>query len=279
MGVSWPFWPHFPAFFAGLGAAWYRFNIVIRGRILVIDGDEWLGRLLARVLQEKGFVTDFCDEARSGFQKACDTLPDGVVCSVVLPDIDGFWVARRIRTEGGAVSKTPILLVGDLADKEARIQGLQVGADAVLERPITNEEIVAQIDALVSMARRFKTEAPDSEHAPSLAAAFRGDLSNFPLASVLMMLEMERRTGSLEVVSGSNKRAQLTLSAGLFANTELGGEARTALEVLREVLSWRSGRFAFRPRDAGSVPPPRGSVGALVLEAMRLEDERNNAAS
>ena len=111
--------------------------------------------------------------------------------------------------------------------------------------------------------------------APSLAAAFRGDLSNFPLASVLMMLEMERRTGVLEVVSGSERRAQLSIVTGLFAKTEIAGESKGALEVLREVLSWRTGRFAFRPRDAGASQPPHGSVGALVLEAMRLEDERN----
>ncbi len=264
--------------FAVSRAAWYRFDNVIRGRILVIDGDEWLGRLLARALQEKGFTTDFCDEAQSGFQRACDTIPDGIVCSIVLPDIDGFWVARRIRTEVGPVSKTPLLLVGDIADKEARLQGLQVGADVLLERPVTNEELVAQIDALVSMARRFRIDIPDDQSAPSLAAAFRGDLSNFPLASVLMMLEMERRTGSLEVVSSGGKRAMLVLSAGLFAATEISGESCPPLEVLREVLAWRSGRFAFRPRDAGSLPPARGSVGALVLEAMRLEDERNAAS-
>lgn len=245
---------------------------------MVVDGDEWLGRMLARVLHEKGFATDFCDDARSGFQKTCETVPDCVVCSVVLPDIDGFWVARRIRTEPGAVSKTPILLVGDIADREARIQGLQVGADCLLERPVSNEEIVAQVDALVSMARRFHEKHDSEQSAPSLAAAFRGDLSNFPLASVLMMLEMERRTGSLEVVSSGGKRAMLVLSTGLFASTDIGGESRPPVEVLREVLSWRSGRFAFRPRDAGSLPPPRGSVGALVLEAMRLEDELNAAS-
>jgi CheY-like chemotaxis protein len=249
---------------------------VIRGRILVIDGDEWLARSLARGLLEKGFVVDFCDGARRGFQKACDTMPDCVVCSVVLPDIDGFWVVRRIRTEGGAVAKSPILLVGDIVDREARIQGLQVGADCLLERPVSNEEIVAQVEALVAMARRYDDKVPDSDRsAPSLAAAFRGDLSNFPLASILMMLEMERRTGSLEVVSGSGTAAVLALSTGLFASTEIGGESLPALEVLKRVLSWRSGRFAFRPRDVGSLPPPRGSIGALVLEAMRLEDERN----
>lgn len=244
----------------------------------MIDGDEWLGRLLGRALQEKGFATDFCEDARSGFQKACETVPDCIVCSIVLPDIDGFWVARRIRTEAGPIAKSPILLVGDIADREARIQGLQVGGDCLLERPVSNEEIVAQVEALVAMARRFY-EKSDSEHStPSLAAAFRGDLSNFPLASVLMMLEMERRTGSLEVVSSSGKRAILVLSTGLFANTEIGGDVRPPLEVLKEVLSWRSGRFAFRPRDVGSLPPPRGSIGALVLEAMRLEDERNAAS-
>jgi two-component system, OmpR family, response regulator len=251
---------------------------VFRGRILIIDGDEWLARVLGRALEERGFAMDFCDDARSGFQKACETLPDCVVCSLVLPDIDGFWVARRIRTEAGTVAKTPILLVGDIADREARIQGLHVGADCLLERPVSNEEIVAQVDALVAMARRFH-EKRDSEHsAPSLAAAFRGDLSNFPLASVLMMLEMERRTGSLEVISSSGTRAMLVLSTGLFASTEIGGVALPALDVLKDVLSWRSGRFAFRPREVGSIPPARGSIGALVLEAMRLEDERNAAS-
>ena len=245
----------------------------------MIDGDEWLGPLLVRLLQEKGFMADFRDEARAGLQRACDSLPDAVVCSVVLPDVDGFWVARRLRTEVGPVSKTPLVLVSDAEDKDARIQGLQVGADVLLERPVSNEEIVAQVEALISMARRFLPEVPDEQSATSLAAAFRGDLSNFPLASVLMMLEMERRTGTLEVISGSNTRALLVLSTGLFANTELRGEALPAIDVLREVLGWRTGRFAFRPRDVASLPPPRGSIGALVLEVMRLEDERKNAAS
>ncbi|MBS2015368.1 MAG: response regulator [Deltaproteobacteria bacterium] len=253
---------------------------MIRGRILVIDGDEWLGHLLSRHLQEKGFTCEVAESARDGFTKAIASIPDCIVCAVNLPDIDGFWVARRIRTEGGVVSRVPLVLVGDLADKEARVQGLHVGADVVLERPISNEELVAQVDAMVSMARRYlgePEEAGDSNR-PSLAAAFRGDLATFPLASILMMLEMERRTGNLDVVSSGGKRASFVITTGLFASTEIGGASTPALEALREVLSWRAGRFAFRPRDVGSLPPPRGSVGALVLEAMRLEDEKKHAA-
>lgn len=253
---------------------------MIRGRILVIDGDEWLGHLLGRHLQEKGFTPEVCENARDGYQRALATVPDCIVCAVTLPDIDGFWVARRVRTEGGVVSKVPFVLIGDLADKEARVQGLHVGADVVLEKPITNDEIVAQVDALVAMARRYLGEPEEGGDSarPSLAAAFRGDLATFPLASILMMLEMERRTGTLDVVSSGGKRAAFVITTGLFASTEVSGSATPALEALREVLSWRAGRFAFRPRDVGSLPPPRGSVGALVLEAMRLEDEKKHAA-
>lgn len=257
-----------------------RFSNVIRGRILVIDGDEWVALLLARVLEEKGYVVDVCGDAKTGFSKACDTVPDAIVCSLELPDIDGLWVVRRLRTEGGPIAKAPIVLVGELADREARLQGFHVGADAVLEKPVTNEEVVAQVDALIAMSKRMSTSRESlDESAPSLAAAFRGDLTAFPLASILMMLEMERRTGTLEVVSGDGKRAMLVLTTGLFATTEVDGAPMVALEALREVLSWRTGRFAFRPREVGSLPPPRGSVGALVLEAMRLEDERKHRAS
>lgn len=249
-----------------------------RGRILLIDGDEWLGRLLGRIFQEKDFAADFCEDARSGLESAFKSPPDAIVCSVVLPDIDGFWVARRIRTEGGQVTRVPIVLLSDARDAQVRMQGLQVGADVVMERPVGNDEIVAQVEALLELQKRTRLAEPAESDpaAPSIAnAAFRGDLSNFPLASVLMMLEMERRTGTLEVVSGSGQRALLVLSTGLFASTELDGQVRSPLEALREVLGWRSGRFAFRTRDVGSLPPARGSVAAVVLEAMRLEDERN----
>ena len=248
---------------------------MIRGRVLVIDGDEWTSNVLVRALREKGYVVDSSDEAVAGFRKACEApVPECIVLTPELPDIDGTWVARKIRTEAGPISKVPILFVGDVTDRSVRTRTLNVGADVFLARPISNDEVVAQIDALIAMAHRHNgKEADGSPASMSSAAAIRGDLSAFPLASLLMMFEMERRSGLIEVVSVSGKRASLTLTAGLFASTEVAGAQRPALEVLREVLSWRAGRFSFQPRESGMLPAPRASVGALVLEAMRLEDE------
>ncbi len=256
---------------------------MIRGRVLVIDADEWTSNLLKRELANKGYEVDVCGTARDGFDKACHTVPDCVVSALDLPDIDGLWVARRIRTEGGPVSRVPLVVVSEASDKETRVQTLNVGADVFLDRPVSNDEIVAQVDALVAMARRFRPQSmvageEASSAPPSLTVAFRGDLSSFPLASILMMLELERRTGTLEVSSGSGTKAILNISSGLFASSEVDETAQAPIEVLRKVLSWRSGRFVFRPREVTSLPPPRGSVGALVLEAMRLDDEQRPAA-
>jgi DNA-binding response OmpR family regulator len=221
---------------------------VIPTRVLVIDGDAPAGEALGETLRARGYTVDICSGAREGFQKACENPPDCVVCTPELPDIDGLWVARRIRTEAQSIWKVPFLFVGDVTDGSIRTQALGVGVDVFLARPpATNEEIAAQVDALVAMARRLDNEeaAPSST---SLNAAIRGDLSAFPLASMLMMFEMERRSGTVAVVAESGKRAILTISSGLFATTDIDGKSGTALEVLTEVLSWRAGRFSFQPR-------------------------------
>lgn len=239
----------------------------------MIYGDEWFGKVLCDDLRERGFIADVCTEARAGFRKACETPWDCIVCSPDLPDIDGLWVARRVRTEAGAIAKVPILFLGDLTDPNERTQALGVGVDVFLARPPASlDDVAAQVGALIAMARRLDTE----QAAPSAtmqAAAIRGDLSAFPLASMLMMLEMERRSGTMQVVAQSGRRAVLTISHGLFASTEIGGQQRPAIECLREVLSWRAGRFSFASAESGTLPEPRASVGAVVLEAMRLEDE------
>lgn len=247
----------------------------------MIDGDEATSGPLVRALQGRGYEVDVRGEAREGFSRACESIPDAVVCALDLPDIDGFWVARRIRTEGGFVAKTPFMFVAE-GDRESRVQGLSVGADVFVARPVTDDEIVAQVDALIALVRRLRRDSilmdETASGPPSMAAAFRGDIGTFPIASILMMLELERRTGTLDIVSPSGTRATFSLNQGLFAETALSGQTLPPIEALRQVLGWRAGKFAFRPREIGSVPPPRGSVGAMVLEAMRLDDEEAHAA-
>ena len=247
-----------------------------KGRILIIEQDEWESTLLAKFLGEAGYEVHVAGEARLGFDKVRELQPDCILCDVNLPDIDGFWVARRVRTEPTPVATAPFLFLTDADDHESRLQGLNVGADVYLTRPFRNEEVVAQVGALFDMANRlrkqresFSSEGPIS----TTGAAFQGDIAQMSVATVLTLLELERRSGHLKVRSDIGRIALLELNEGSLAGATLDDKAAEPTLVLRETLRWKKGRFTFRSAEMVAQPGTRQTIGGLLIEAMRLEDE------
>ncbi len=247
-----------------------------KGRILIIEQDEWESTLLAKFLGEAGYEVHVAGEARLGFDKVRELQPDCILCDVNLPDIDGFWVARRVRTEPSPVATAPFLFLTDADDHESRLQGLNVGADVYLTRPFRNEEVVAQVGALFDMANRlrkqresFSSEGPIS----TTGAAFQGDIAQMSVATVLTLLELERRSGHLKVRSDIGRIAMLELNEGSLAGATLDDQAAEPTLVLRETLRWKKGRFTFRSAEMVALGGTRQTIGGLLIEAMRLEDE------
>lgn len=255
-----------------------------KGRVLIIEADEWLSAMLGKFLGDAGYVVDFATGAKQGFDKVRELSPDCILCDVTLPDIDGFWVARRVRTEPTAVATTPFLFLTEPDDSESRLQGLHVGADLYLNKPLRHEEVVAQVGALIDMANRLKkqrdrltSDAPDSHR----GSALRGDLAQVSLSTVLTLLEIERRSGKLKVSGEAGRRGQIDLGDGKFVAARVDGMRGPPSALLRELLRWKVGSFAFKPDplqpkpDPAQAKPPSGrqSLTGLLLEASRLEDE------
>lgn len=276
--------------------------------MLVIEDDEWVSRLLTNAIRDAGYDVVACSTAKEGFETACSEEPSCIICDIELPDGDGFWVARNIRTQPTRVSVTPFIFLSGLDDPQSRMVGYQVGGDIYITKPFRIQEVVAQIEALVQMAARMR-HRHDSIHnvqhtdaqlvddlnsqidAPVQSAtsetlslrdiqktsevavtAIEGDLSQMSIATVLTVLEMERRTGLFEVVS-KKRRAQLEIASGAVVQGTVGGTRVSALTTLRTMLGWTVGRFSFTPLPAREAPPNRKSIGAFLLEAVRLEDE------
>lgn len=231
--------------------------------------------LLGKVLREAGYEVEVASEARSGFDRVRALEPDCIVCGVSLPDIDGFWVARRVRAEAGAVSATPFLFLIDEQDLAGRLHGLNVGGDLFLTKPFRNEEAVAQVGALIGMAKRLKAATrPPSDAPPSSVGAtvLQGDLAELSVSTVLTLLELERRTGRLRARDGNGRTALLELIDGAFVRAELDDAPADPTRALRTILAFDAGSFHFRAKPIHSLVPGQ-SLSALLLEAMRLEDE------
>ncbi len=244
-----------------------------RERVLVIDEDEWESALLRRVLVEGGYEVEVEAAARPGFERAKAWLPDCIVCDVALPDIDGLWVARMVRLDATPLASTPFVFLAKDLDKDSRLQGFNVGADVFIHKPFRVEEVVAQVGALIGMARRMADRTsfgPVSSRSPPV---MRGDLGQLDLSTVLTLLEMERRTGLLKVRTDGGETIGFELVDGALARATHDGQEGDATALFRAVFSWKQGRFWFRAKPVVAGPRPASAIGPLLLEAMRLMDE------
>ena len=249
-----------------------------KGSTFIIEADEWLTTLVSKFLVDAGYTTQVATTARSGYDEALARQPACVLCDVVLPDIDGYWVTRRIRAEKTKLAGTPILLLSQKEDHAARVEGLALGADVFLTPPFRYDEVIAQVDALIGMAARLRSRR-DSFHSDLPTAggpsALNGDISQISVPTFLTMLEMERRTGCVRIQASGTPTIILELVEGTIVHAQSGGSGREPLETMRDVVAWKKGKYSFESKQIELAGRTQRRIGMLLLEAIRLNDEQH----
>jgi len=120
-------------------------------RVLLVEDEPHAAQVLAKGLREQAYAVDVARDGRSAVQQADGTDYDAIVLDVMLPVKDGFAVCRALRRAGHTV---PILMVTARDAIEARIEGLDAGADDYLVKPYDFGELVARLRALIRRGRR-----------------------------------------------------------------------------------------------------------------------------
>ena len=255
-----------------------------KARVLVIDGDDWVARLLADGLRDHGFDVSTCLSGGDALAVAGTIQPDCVILEMVLPELDGPSIARALRSEQPPLSNVPVLFLSNVDDVPSRRAAFQAGADVYLTKPFRVDEVAMQVHGLVAMASRLtgSLRAPQPDAEPLIESepesimpgghAIEGNIAQMSVATVLTLLEMERRSGELKVASELH-RCTLEIVAGYAVGGTIDDSKVAPLAVLRDILRWKEGRFRFRPGSDGAVPTNRRSIGALLIEAVRLDDE------
>ena len=118
-------------------------------RILMIDDDARLAAMVSEYLTTAGFVVDIRFTGREGLAALENGVFDAVILDVMLQDIDGFEICRRIRARG----QTPILMLTARGEETDRIVGLEIGADDYLPKPFSPRELQARIRAILRRGR------------------------------------------------------------------------------------------------------------------------------
>lgn len=123
-------------------------------RILLIDDDEALADPLKRFFSQFGLQLENATHPRQGLELIEAEPPDLVILDIMLPDMDGFEVCRRIRQQGDL----PILMLTARGDVMDRVVGLELGADDYLPKPFEPRELVARINNILKRSAPVKPE-------------------------------------------------------------------------------------------------------------------------
>jgi DNA-binding response OmpR family regulator len=144
-------------------------------RILIIEDEEKMARMLARVLREEGYVVETAGDGRTGLARALGDSFDLLIVDWMLPERSGVQIVRGLRA---ADVETAVLMLTARDQVEDRVEGLDAGADDYLPKPFALPELLARARAL--------TRRPRSG-APAEAAIRVGDVALDPVRHVVRL--------------------------------------------------------------------------------------------
>lgn len=125
-------------------------------KILIVDDDLDTLRLVGLLLERQGFQIAAADNGKQGLAKAQEESPDLILLDVMMPDIDGFEVARRLRAIE-ATADIPIIFFTAKTQVEDKVAGFELGADDYLTKPVHPKELSARVHAILSRVGKSRT--------------------------------------------------------------------------------------------------------------------------
>jgi two-component system cell cycle response regulator CtrA len=189
-------------------------------RVLLVEDDSATAKSIDLMLQSEGFVVDTTDLGEDGLEIGKLYDYDIIILDLMLPDIDGYEVLRRLRA---ARVDTPILILSGLTEQDNKIKGLGIGADDYLTKPFDKRELIARIHAIV---RRSKG------HSDSVIRTGRLTV-NLDTRTVEVDTQPLHLTGKeygiLELLS---LRKNTTLTKEMFLNHLYGGMDEPELKII-----------------------------------------------
>ena len=196
-------------------------------KILIIDDDLDTLRLVGLMLQRQGYQISAATNGQQGLDKAFDEDPDLILLDIMMPDMDGYEVTRRLRANP-STTETPILMFTAKTQLDDKVIGFEVGANDYLTKPTHPSELQARVKALLARANEKKGESAS-------AAPVSAGQEGYVVGVIGARGGLGATTVALNVAAGLHTRAKghvilaemlpghgaLSLELGLKASTGL----------------------------------------------------------
>ncbi len=181
-------------------------------RVLYIDDEPINHELVRHALKPLGCRVDYAETGVSGMAMAHNLKPDMIITDVMMPEIDGYELTRRLRRES-EFAATPILVLTAQAGLQDKLKAFEAGADDYLTKPFEGAELAARVSALLRRAEQLKAAQPkpQAQQARTIAVhSLRGGIGSSTIAVNLAV-------GLASLWPGSTALLDLTMTAGQVA--------------------------------------------------------------
>lgn len=245
---------------------------MMEARILLVDGDRWAQRVVMSALGDRDYRIDTASDGIIGLARALHDPPNLVISDVRMPGMSGWRLVRRLRAYRQLAGTAYIFLTG-MNCPESRRHSLRLGADDYLIKPCHPRELALRV---ANVLRRGRTRVRE----PERGRGFSGAIEDISLASVLVLLEMERKTGLLIVHHAARgRRCRVFVREGRIVGAALDGDdGLRHAELLHDVLHWSAGRFEFKALPVEMRDEVQASTTQLIMEATHQLDEAERGA-
>lgn len=126
-------------------------------RILVVDDEPQLTRVLRTGLTSRGFDVRAAADGLAGFEMFSDWHPDLIITDLAMPNMDGLELCRRVR----AISQVPIIILSAKGEEKTKVEALDIGADDFVTKPFGIDELLARVRASLRRANAGTTNGAD----------------------------------------------------------------------------------------------------------------------
>ncbi|MEO7733647.1 MAG: response regulator, partial [Kofleriaceae bacterium] len=223
---------------------------------------------------KRGYSVETAVDGEDALARALARTPDLLITDVMMPKMDGWSLVRQLRSHS-ELALLPVIFLTALSSEDDRIRGFRLGADDYVTKPFRFEEL----DLRVAKTLR-RTQAAVQETREHLGGSgLRGDLSQVGLSSLLVLIEMERKTGLLQLrapqgPSAQGPSAQILVREGRVVHARLDdAEEPVDAECVYYLLTWGAGEFEFIACLVEGVDRVNVSTTHLLMEGARLMDE------
>ncbi|MFH1283539.1 MAG: response regulator transcription factor [bacterium] len=128
-------------------------------KVLVIDDEPDILRIVKDVLESEGFQTSSAKNAASAFKRIKEFMPDIIILDLKLPGMDGLEICKKLKSDQ-TYSQVPIIILSTKSEESDKVVGLELGADDYMSKPFSSAELIARVKAVLRR-QSYKQETFD----------------------------------------------------------------------------------------------------------------------